>query len=119
MPSVYLVSKDAAPFPYEAVKTKITGLPEVTTGQVDFNTIIEDGIKSQWPPELVEKQRQLQASGKCFTFEQGAEPRMSGTVYLDNAYFIFDDEPHYERCKETIEGIADELGLKVSIGFAE
>jgi len=118
MPALYLVPERGADFPYDQVKAAIEGLASVEISDVDFEKIIADGIRNEWPPQLVENQRQMQQSGKCFNFAQGVEPFLEGTVYLENVYFLFEDEAHADRCAPVIDGMAQDLGLKTSIGFS-
>jgi len=119
MPSLYLVADKGENFPYDNVKTWILAQPDINRGEVDFETTIATALANEWPPEVVANQRSLQASGKCFTFEQSSSPALRGALYVDNVYFSFDDEPHTERCMGAIEALAAAQGLKKSFGFSE
>ncbi len=119
MPSLYLVPKKGAEFPFEEVKKKIAGLPKISTTDVDFDALIQKCKDNDWPPELADKYRRLKDSGNCIEFETKGDPVYTGTVWEENVYFTFEDLAQHNACEPFIEKLARELGLEISIGFSE
>lgn len=106
-------STDDGNFPYEAVRHILLQLEGLETGEVDFPAMIESGMRMGWSKEMVEANWDLMKRGKCFTFHQGEELYLQGTMYEDNVYFVLSEPKHEDSARNQIARIAESLKLRV------
>jgi hypothetical protein len=109
-----LVAKtEAAPFPYQAVKSALLALPAMEVGPVDFGRMIELGKRLGWSQEMIEGHESLRAGGQCFTFRQNQPPWLRGTFYEDNVFFEYADEKQEAAMRPLISQLARSLEVRV------
>ncbi len=100
---------DDAPFPYEAVKRRLTADAVLTPK--DFAEMITIGKRIGWTEEMIRENQRLADAGNCFSFTVQGLPRLRGTLFENNVFFANSDTegPAFAY----IEGLAAELNLRV------
>lgn len=93
MAAIRLIPRtDDADFPREEARALIESLPEVVLIPTDFESMIAAGRRMGWPPKLIRANEELAARGNCNSFEWNGEPKISGTLYEDNVFFVVVDD---------------------------
>ncbi len=117
MAAIHLVSDGDADFPYDQVREALLAVVGIETGEIDFAGLIKNAAANQWPMEIMEKYREQQDSGKCFTFIQKQTPLLKGEMYDTNVRFIFDDDEHKDACMPIIDELATKNSLKQTMAL--
>jgi len=112
MAAIRLVPKnDESDFPAREARSLIERLPGVVVCATDFEPMILAGRIAGWSDEMVVANQQLATRGNCIDFQWPGPPKLIGTLYEDNAYFLVSDD--YHRTLELIRNWAIKLGASV------
>jgi hypothetical protein len=102
---------DEAPFPYDAAKAILEGLPGVSRSETDIPEIVAAGARFGWPKAMIDEHWELMRRGKCFDYH--VEDGISCTLWEDNIFFGFHSGEHEDACLPVIQSMAAQLGCRI------